>query len=275
MGASVPSGPTMISLLLLSGISLVSGFPGGDHHGDGHDKNCVDISTYSEILYNTSHHQICTFRTTRTCTTHKNSACVSVPVTECEVVGYADCSNAPFTGIYHDDVVHTHQFVPKECHQSGQETLIEHHKTAVCQNVTKQQCDSKWVINSQGEKVWDGNENCRDITWEDCHLEDVPSSVTVPTYTCGDLDPISYNVPEFTEVEVTGYRSTCAAAAYPVCTTTHVQKCADVEYEECADTIEPVCFGGDKGDGDVGMVIRIPYQTYDHRLKCIGLDHAH
>jgi len=262
----------MYSLLFLTGISLVSAFPGGDHHGDGHDGNCVDISQYSEVLYNISYHAICTYRTRRTCETRRHSACVSVPVEECDVVGYADCKNTPFSGIYHDDIVNSHQFVPKECHQSGEETLIEYHKTPVCQNVTKQHCDSKWVINSQGEKVWDGNENCQDITWEDCHLVDVPSPVTVPTYTCTDVAPIIYSVPEFYEVEVIGYTSTCTAGAYPVCTTSHVQKCVDVDYEECFDTIEPVCFGGcDGGLGCPGMVFQIPYQTYDHRLKCIGV----
>ena len=31
-----------------------------------------------------------------------------------------------------------------------------------CRNVTKQDCVTKWELNSQGRKVWAGNEECRD-----------------------------------------------------------------------------------------------------------------
>ena len=251
----------MISFLFLCGLSLVAGAPGGDHHGDGHDKHCVDISSYSEIQYNITINNICTYRTHRTCQINRSSACVSVPVTTCDVVGLSDCKSTPFTGLYHDDIVVPHKFVGKDCYQSGEETLIEYHQTPVCKNITKQHCESKWVINNLGEKVWDGNENCKDIVWEDCTLEQVPSPITVPTYTCVDMPVITYSVLEFNEVEVIGYTSKCATKAYPVCTTTNEQRCVDVEYEECFDTVEPVCFGG--------LYMKIPYQTYDHRLKCI------
>merc|ERR1712038_325267 len=267
MGASVISRLAMISLIFLSALSLVAGFPGGDHHGDGHDDQCVDISRYSKILYNTTCYQFCTYRTHRTCQIQKSSACVSIPVTQCEVVGLADCKNTPFTGLYHDDVILTQQFVPKECKQTGEETLIEYHQTPVCKNVTKQHCESKWVINYLGEKVWAGNENCKDVVWEDCHLEQVRSPITVPTYSCFDLPTITYSVPEFREIEVTGYTSDCETKAYPVCTTTYEQVCTDVDYEECFDTIEPVCFGSSSDNS--GFCMTIPYQTYDHRLKCI------
>merc|ERR1712165_161331 len=267
MGASVVYTTAMISLLFLSGLSLVAGFPGGDHHGDGHDEHCVDISTYSEIQYNVTFHQFCTYRTHRTCQIKKTSACVSIPVTQCDVVGLADCRSKTYSGLYHDDVIHTQPFVPKKCEQTGVETLIEYHQTPVCKNVTKQHCESKWVISPlTGEKIWAGNENCKDIVWEDCTLQQVPTPTSFPTYSCYDLPTIYYSVPEFREVEVTAYKTACATKAYPVCTTTNEQRCTEVEYEECFDTIEPVCFG----DSDEhGLCIRIPYQTYDHRLKCI------
>merc|ERR1712122_182497 len=109
------------------------------------------------------------------------------------------------------------------------------------------QCDTKWVVNEQGEKVWAGNENCVEITWEDCSLEMVATPVEVPIYKCEDAAPISYTVPSFAEVEVTGYKSQCTASAYPVCF-------------NC----------GDGANGANGCAFKIPFQTYDHRLKCIG-----
>jgi len=261
----------MKSLILISSLVLVSGFPGGDHHGDGHEDNCVDVSRYSEVQYNITIGEICTYRTKQTCTKKVSSACVSVPVENCEVVGYAKCSSTPFTGLYHDDATTSHTFVPKNCFQSGINTLIEYHKKPVCKPATKQQCDTKWVVNEQGEKVWAGNENCIEITWEDCSLEMVATPVEVPIYKCDDATPIVYTIPTFAEVEVTGYKSECTASAYPVCTSSSIQKCAEVEYDECFDTIEPVCFGcGDGANGVNGCAFKVPFQTYDHRLKCIG-----
>ena len=243
-------------------VVAVSAFPGGDHHGDGHDENCVDISRYSEILYNTSFVDVCTYRCNKICTPRKQSACVSVPVTECEIVGYANCDNEPTSHVYHDDKLVPSTYTPQRCFQSGEQVLNEKHKVPVCSNVTKQQCDSKWVIDPYtGEKVWNGNENCKDYTWEECHLEDVVNPVTVPTWTCVEDEAVVYNTAKLNEITVTTHNTKCAAAAYPVCSTTHVQKCTDVEFEECVEVVEPVCFGN--------IEISVPYQTYDHRLKCI------
>ena len=261
----------MKSLILISSLVLVSGFPDGDHHGDGHEDNCVDVSKYSEVQYNITTAAICTYRTKQTCTKKVSSACISVPVTECEVTGYADCTTTGFTELYPDAKTTSQSFVPKDCFQNGQQTLIEYHKQPVCKPATKQQCDTKWIINEQGEKEWAGNENCIDVTWEDCTLELVPTPVTVPIWKCVDGAKIFYTVPEFYEVEVTRYTSECTASAYPTCTTSSVQKCTEVEYDECFDTIETVCFGAGAGGAGVnGFTFKVPYQTFDHRLKCIG-----
>merc|ERR1712193_180986 len=198
-----------------------AGFPGGDHHGDGHEDGCVDISRYSDILYNVTEASICSYVSRRTCVKHKRSACVSVPIKTCRAVAYPDCSNEAFTVRMHNDKVVGKQFVGKQCKEQGFHTLIENHKKAVCEQVTKEHCDSKWIINAAGEKVWAGNENCRDVTYADCN----ETSETV---------------------------------------------CAYLEFEECSDIIEPNCFPMCMDDGTCGtMKFRIPYQTYDHRLKCL------
>ena len=249
----------MLVFTLLSLVCLVSANP--DHHGDGHEENCVDISKYSDILYEESTHDVCTYRVSSVCSKSTSSACVSIPIEKCTVVGYANCQAETFTELLHDDMGETQSFIPKKCYQSGEETLVEYHKTPVCEPVTKEQCDSKWVVNEFGEKVWAGNENCQQVTWEDCKLVDVPKPITVPTYTCTDDAAISYSVPSIKTVEVTGRKTRCAPSAYPVCETTFENACVETEVEECSDVIEPACFGS--------TFSRIPYQTYDHRLKCI------
>ena len=252
---------TRIDLLLLFPL-VVSAFPGGgDHHGDGHDDHCVDISRYSEIQYNISVADTCTYRTSRVCTKKVNSACVAIPYQNCKVVGYAKCASDEFVKTFHDDTTESLPFTGKDCFQNGVKHLQENHPVPKCQNVTKEHCDSKWVLNAAGEKVWAGNENCQTKTWEECHLEDNFETIEVPVWNCVDSETIYYNVPVLKEVQVPGYVSKCTAAAYAECSTTTKQECATVEYEECADIIEPFCLGS--------MEFRIPYQTFDHRLKCI------
>ena len=250
----------MLSLLLIL-VPLVSAFPGGDHHGDGHDDHCVDISKYSDILFNLTVVDLCTYRTSRVCTKKTASACVSIPTQECKVVGYADCQSDEHSLTVHDDGVETSYFTAQDCFEDGFQVLNEHHKTPVCQNITREHCDSKWVLNADGEKVWAGNDNCETKTWEECTLEDVYDEVSVPKYTCVEQTPFSYNVPVLKELAIAYYDTRCAAAAYAECTTTSKQECVQIEYEECTDIVEPFCFGN--------MEFNVPYQTYDHRLKCI------
>merc|ERR1712037_780273 len=246
--------PTINMLHLLLLVGLVSGFPGGDHHGDGHEENCVDISSYSQIQYNTSTADLCTFKVRRSCQTKTSPACVQIPTQECKANAYPDCKSVPFTQIMKDDASNTNTFVGKECHETGSQALFETHQKPVCETVEKEQCDSKWVINEFGEKVWAGNENCKQV--------DVQTPISVPQYTCTDLPAVTYTLPSYAEVEVTGYRTECVPAANAACQTNYVQECTDLEYEECQDIIEPLCFNQ--------MMVQIPYQTYDHRLKCIS-----
>lgn len=253
----------MLTAIVLLLPALVAAFPDGSghHHGDGHDDRCVDISRYSEIKYNISVTDLCTYRTARVCNKKVNTACVAIPEQKCKVVGYAKCASDPFTKTVHDDGVEKLPFHGKDCYQSGTKPLNENHKKPECKNVTREQCDSKWVVNAAGERIWAGNENCVEKTWEECTLVDTFKSVEVPVWTCKDSNAIFYNVPVLNEVSITGYNTGCRAAAYAECVTTSRQECAQVEYEECADIIEPFCYGG--------LEFRTPYQSYDHRLKCI------
>ena len=248
--------------LLLVLVPLVSAFPGGDHHGDGHDDHCVDISRYSDILYELTVKDLCTYRTSRVCNKKTSSACVPIPTQDCRVVGYADCSSDELRVTVHDDNVEPNFFTPKDCVEDGYQTLNEHHKKPVCKNVTREHCDSKWVLNAAGEKVWAGNDNCETKTWEECTLEDIVDPIQVPKWKCSEGTAINYNVPVIKEISLPYYQTRCAAAAYAECTTTNKQECVEIEYEECTDIVEPFCLGD--------MKFNVPYQTFDHRLKCIN-----
>ena len=49
-------------------------------------------------------------------------------------------------------------------------------------NVTRQDCVTKWVVTATGEKVWDGNELCTPVQWQNCTLHEEPKEFN-QTYT--------------------------------------------------------------------------------------------
>jgi len=245
---------SQILIIALVGLSL-----GGDHHGDGHDDNCVDNSRYSELQYNTSTTDVCTHKVERICTKKTEQVCIPVPKVSCEVVAYADCNNQPTVSTQRCDTTEKDTFVPKDCSQDGVEVLEEVKQMPVCTTVTKQQCDSKWVINDQGEKVWDGNENCRDVSWEDCTLEDKVITEEVPTYSCVNGNTLTYSSHVAMSKKVTSYSRTCQPTGNPVCTTTNVNACTNVEWEECREEVRETCNP---------ITFNIPFQTFHHTLRC-------
>ena len=234
---------------------------GADHHGDGHDENCVDISRYGPVQYNESLTEVCSYKLNTNCVKKSEEVCVTVPITKCEIVGYTECDNIPSTQIVRDDSLQNQQFVAQDCEVSSvKETITEIKKMPVCQTVTKQQCDTKWVVNELGEKVWAGNENCKDVTWEDCTLEDREVSQEVEVYDCTpSSEIISYQTLSRTTSEVTTHKTVCEPKANPVCSHTTEVQCDTVEWEDCTDTVTPNCFSAS---------FRVPYQEFDHRLRC-------
>jgi hypothetical protein len=255
----------LVLLLLTVGLSAAVPTKGGHHRGAaGHEENCVDISRYSELQYNITNPEICTYQVNKKCETYQQQVCTSVPVTTCQLQPSPECSQSPIQSqIIRNDKVQKRQYTSKTCSQAGTQTISQTKQRPVCKKVTKpQHCESKWVINDLGEKVWDGNENCQTETTEECSLESYLVPIQVPVYNCQDGEVITYEEPVASTEEVTAYSSHCKPAASPVCSTTSKQECIQVEYQDCIDQIVPQCQASQQ-------TFQIPYQTFDHRLKCL------
>ena len=230
----------------------------GAYGEEGHDDNCVDLSRYLEVEYNETEVNLCTHSITRSCKPKTETVCQEVAETSCEVESTVSCENIPTVHTVHDDTALELTYQEKVCTPRLTQ-LTETKKMPVCKSVTKEQCDSKWVINSAGEKVWAGNENCKEVTWQDCKLEMVEVAQDVQVFDCVDGGVIEYTQPKVSEVEVTCYEQRCEASLYPVCRQTLVEKCAEVTCEECSDKVETKCFPAS---------FKEPFQRYDHRLRC-------
>jgi len=256
-----PSCSMLLNILILSVVDLGHA---GDHHGDGHDDNCVDNSRYGELKNNVMEKDVCTYKVDRICNKKIDEICVPVQKETCEVVTFLDCKKNPSVSTQRDDETVLENFVTHDCYEDGVEVLEEVKKMPVCKTVTKQQCDSKWVINEEGVKVWDGNENCREVSWEDCTLEDRIMAEEVPTYSCKKGETLTYSSHLVIEQEVFAFNKICQPRGNPVCTQRDEMECTIVEWEECRDEIIETC---------KTHTLNNPYQTYHHILRCsIGHD---
>ena len=137
--------------------------------------------------------------------------------------------------------------------------IIEIKQMPVCVNVTKQQCDSKWAINDQGEKVWVANENCRDVTWENCRLEDREVVENVPIKKCFDGEDETFLYPVVKEETLTSYKRECVVGGGAVCETQEVTECVDVSWIDCTEKVKTDC---------KPVTIHTPWQEYEHLLRC-------
>ena len=180
---------------------------------------------------------------------------------EFEVVAYTECEDQQTTVKARDDSLDISDFYPINCRPHPvPQTLTEVKMMPVCQNITKQHCDTKWVLNAAGEKVWAGNENCKDVTWEDCSLQPRNVDTEVETFDCTEApDAIQYQTVAVNEVEVPLFSRTCKAVAKPVCTVTTARQCETVEWEDCEDNVLANCFDS---------LFRVPSQEYNHLLRC-------
>merc|ERR1711964_806589 len=97
------------------------------------------------------------------------------------------------------------------------------------------------------------------FTTKECHEDGFQAlgERQIPLIKCSDGETINYNVPIIKQVSVKNYNTKCEAAAYAQCSTREEIECVEVEYEECKDIVEPVCFGS----GSSGMEFKIPFQN--------------
>ena len=230
-----------------------------DHHNDHPEDECVDVSKYSQVEYNTTTEKICSYRVERACQPKSQRVCVTLPSTECTLEAGYICDNKKWEETVRCDETQSNTFTPKKCVPSGFRTLKEIKQVPECRNVTKQVCDSKWEINAEGQKVFASNENCRDKTWEQCKLVDKVVEEQVPAISCVDEAVETYLTPIVKEEQTTVISNTCVATGGAVCKVSSSSDCTEVEWIECEEWVERDC---------EDVAIKVPYQEYEHLLRC-------
>ena len=98
-------------------------------------------------------HEFTTLFIWKVCSPKKLEVCAQVPTMVCTLVPYTDCKQTSTTVKYNVTTVTLDEsYVPFKC---VNETRVELETKIVpkCVNVTRQDCVTKWELNSRGEKV--------------------------------------------------------------------------------------------------------------------------
>ena len=104
-------------------------------------------------------------------------------------------------------------YVTKKC--ETKEKLISHTKTRqVPKTQTKKLCNTLWKINAAGEKVWAGEDQCQEVTWQVFEPEEYEAVLNTTEVVCTDNKKIPYASCEETETEVKQLCFQCKVRIY-------------------------------------------------------------
>ena len=201
--------------------------------GADHDNLCRDLTDYGDLTYINETVTVCSSKLEKICEEKTKEKCMEVTEMDCEVELFTDCSM---------------NMKPLEIEQSKPATLTKtlpsctkefrkekHEKTHYeCQEVTRQHCTTLWKI-INGAKVWAGNEDdCKDVTWEECNPVTVEVEWEVPFMNCTDKEYpyVSY---ENTTTEVMADTMDCRVEKRVVCTPKSGSKCANITFSTCTE----------------------------------------
>ena len=237
-----------------------------DHHLDDHhyepdydEDDCVDVSKYTQVEYETTKDKICGYRVEKTCWPKSERVCLTLPSTQCTLEASYTCNNKRWEETVRCDETQSHTFTPRKCVPDGSKTLTEIKQVPVCRNITKQLCDTKWEINEFGQKVFSGSENCRDKTWEQCELVGKVVEDEVPALTCLDEAEMTYMTLKVKSEQTTLSQRTCSATGGAVCKVSSSTDCTEVEWTECEEKVITECRP---------VTVKIPFQEKEHLRRC-------
>ena len=105
--------------------------------------------------------------------------------------------NVALTNVDHVEKI----YVTKKCEAKAKQ--IHHTKTRqVPKTQSKKLCNTLWKINKDGEKVWAGEDQCQEVTWQVFEPEEYEAVLNTTEVVCTDDKKIPYASCVETETEV-------------------------------------------------------------------------
>merc|ERR1712096_514146 len=241
---------------------------------------CTDVSQYSPKYYEDEVEVCCTTVYEPNCKKKVQKICMDVTNTICKPFakpnhgidsqtnpgqgGLPDNGNKedgpsgpkkPNTQCALDrDSVDLHACKPKE-------VILKHiKKVPHCENKTSLNCETGWkVVN--GQKVWSGEEDCEEVTWQDCKLVDKEVDFPALESVCSPSPSEEYAAPANRTVNVKVPMPNFEIVQKPICEAVTTNECVDVPYDDCS---EPI-----RKEECREFRVRKPKQDFIHKKKCL------
>jgi len=224
-----------------------------------HENFCRPLEDYGPREDVMEERQVCRTTFEKDCQPVTVSDCMDVTELRCELNLFTNCT---MDWTMKDNVESLMSVKTKDLKNCTKEMVIEYHNKTLydCKNVTKRHCTTLWTVNDDGGKVWAGNEDdCRDVTWEECNPLERQVPMAVAQMVCEDT-PVSYFDYENTTTPRMADTMDCSIDKRVVCGPITSKKCAEVTYTRCEEA--PVT--------DCSLVeIPVPFQPKLHKQWCL------
>jgi len=241
---------------------------------------CTDVSQYSPKYYEDEVETCCTTVYEPNCQRKFKKICMDVTNTICKPFAKPnyniDSQTNPGQGGLPDngnkeDGTHGPKKPNTQCaldrgnvdlHACKPKEVILKHikKVPHCENKTSLNCETGWkVVN--GQKVWSGEEDCEEVTWQDCKLVDKEVDFPALESVCSPSPSEEYAAPANRTVNVKVPMPNFEIVQKPICEAVTTNECVDVPYDDCS---EPI-----RKEECREFRVRKPKQDFIHKKKCL------
>jgi len=227
--------------------------------GNLEGQNCTDVSYYKPVVYNPVNYTCCTSKVKTECVETMEKKWMVVEEMKCEVVGWSECKmeDCPVT-VADPKPVYT-EFTGSKC--DFVPYIIHYNKTLpVCHNETKRICTTLWERDANGDPVWNGKEDCKNVTWLVCHPMEKPHNITTIISVCEPLPPVKYKTCENSTSSEIHMCTKCEAKAASDCHVVKTNKTVEVMVKSCKPVATDIC---------KPCEYLVPSQEYVHQKRCI------
>merc|ERR1712096_581226 len=220
---------------------------------------CTDVSQYSPKYYEDEVETCCTTVYEPNCQRKFKKICMDVTDTICKPFAKPNYNNDSQTNPGQggpDNSGFDNGNKESGPHGSGSGPKKPPH----CENKTSLNCETGWkVVN--GQKVWSGEEDCEEVTWQDCKLVDKEVDFPALESVCSPSPSEEYAAPANRTVNVKVPMPNFEIVQKPICEAVTTNECVDVPYDDCS---EPI-----RKEECREFRVRKPKQDFIHKKKCL------
>lgn len=231
-----------------------------DHSDDPHSGHfCWDISQWGEIFYKEIEIPCSDTNFEMKCRDVPKTVTEEVTDTVCDLELYTECKMREEPMPFSKTEETIEEFEKLSCTMVPE--VQQHTKTRPnCRNETKWNCISDWVLNEQGEKVFQKVGNCIPMTWLNCTLEEYQVPFTIMRPNCTSDGTVCWKncttVPETKMMP----NMECEIKSTTRCERVPRQVTKTITFKEC---------GEEMIETKTAKKVKIPCQKKLHRKQCL------